>query len=57
MGPAKRLVKSVRQFFKSFESVDFKDLTTTNIQTPMTLKMAEQMINVHSCPNIQRQRN
>jgi hypothetical protein len=28
----RKLVKSVRQFFKEFESVDFKDLSTTHVQ-------------------------
>jgi hypothetical protein len=28
----KRLVKSVREFFKSFESLHFKDLSTAQIQ-------------------------
>ena len=28
----RKLVKSVREFFKSFESLDFKDLSTDHIQ-------------------------
>ena len=28
----KKLVKSTREFFKSFESLNFKDLSTTHIQ-------------------------
>ena len=33
----KQLVKRLREFFKSFESINFKDLSATHIQTLVDL--------------------